>query len=573
MKKLAFITTTVAILASGIGSAQEGFGTSTPAPSSVVDMVASDKGVLLPRVTLTGTDDVTTIVSPADALTVFNTATDGTAPDNVTPGYYYWSAAEGKWVRLLDRLSAWELQGNAGTNPGGGTSSGTDFLGTTDATDFQIMVGTTSPYNNIMRVKNANGHAQFGNWLDVSTSPNLQNPDRFQNGLSTNNVPSNFTIANNFSMADLTGSQVNNFRSSAYVNASSATPFFANFLHTQFNNGYTGAISGNTSNVRLDGAGNYQPSGANLITGNQSIVSLTGSSTITTLGGTVGLLGTISTGVGSTINGPVYGLWGRTSTAGTYAGNVVGVRGSLDATATYNSSATGVQGIVTQGTYNGNVTGVEGSVIGGTITGNAIGLRSTVSAASANGYGLYIENVAGTNQWGVFQSDNTDNNYFAGNTKIGTTGVASNKLHVAATSNPVRFEGLQATAASGESILVTDVNGVIKTISPASLGAINYSYTVQETGRLWVDGNAVYELTADITLATNTNLVTLPVEVANDATLIGVRFINKSTGSISTNIIEYDATTRELILGTAGMLTTLHPAGNYYIVVEYVSGN
>ncbi|RYE17442.1 MAG: hypothetical protein EOP51_23885 [Sphingobacteriales bacterium] len=126
------------------------------------------------------------------------------------------------------------------------------------------------------------------------------------------------------------------------------------------------------------------------------------------------------------------------------------------------------------------------------------------------------------------------------------------------------------TGGAADKVVVADVNGVLKTISPADLGNISYSYTVQETGRKWVSGKKVLELTADITLATNTNLITLPAAVASNATLIGVRFISKTTGSISSNIIEYNATTKQLILGTAGTLTTLHPAGDYYIIVEYV---
>ncbi|RYF11508.1 MAG: hypothetical protein EOO42_21230 [Flavobacteriales bacterium] len=84
--------------------AQQGFGTSNPAPSSVIDMTATNKGALLPRVALTSTIVAAPVNNPADALTVFNTATAGTAPNSVTPGYYYWSVAQLKWVRLLDQI-------------------------------------------------------------------------------------------------------------------------------------------------------------------------------------------------------------------------------------------------------------------------------------------------------------------------------------------------------------------------------------------------------------------------------------------------------------------------------------
>ncbi|MDQ8006028.1 MAG: hypothetical protein REI64_14595 [Pedobacter sp.] len=92
----------VLVALAGSANAQQGFGTSNPAPSSVIDMVATNKGALLPRVALTSTTVAAPINAPANSLTVFNTATDGVAPNNVTPGYYYWSVPQAKWIRLID---------------------------------------------------------------------------------------------------------------------------------------------------------------------------------------------------------------------------------------------------------------------------------------------------------------------------------------------------------------------------------------------------------------------------------------------------------------------------------------
>ena len=69
-------------------------------PNAVLEMESATKGVLFPRVTLTSITDVTTVSSPSDGLTVFNTATAGTSPINVSFGYYYWSATASKWVKL-----------------------------------------------------------------------------------------------------------------------------------------------------------------------------------------------------------------------------------------------------------------------------------------------------------------------------------------------------------------------------------------------------------------------------------------------------------------------------------------
>lgn len=100
------IITLLLLLSTALSNAQEGFGTNNPAPSSVIDMVGSNKGALLPRVALTTTVAAGPISAPADALTVFNTATAGVVPNNVVPGYYYWSATATQWIRILDSNTA-----------------------------------------------------------------------------------------------------------------------------------------------------------------------------------------------------------------------------------------------------------------------------------------------------------------------------------------------------------------------------------------------------------------------------------------------------------------------------------
>ncbi|CAM1374083.1 hypothetical protein [Tenacibaculum xiamenense] len=62
------------------------------------EVVAANKGVLLPRVQLTGTNDVTTVsnvsIGSKESLLVYNTATI----NDVVPGYYYWD--KNRWVPL-----------------------------------------------------------------------------------------------------------------------------------------------------------------------------------------------------------------------------------------------------------------------------------------------------------------------------------------------------------------------------------------------------------------------------------------------------------------------------------------
>ncbi len=62
---------------------------------------STDKGILLPRVTLTGSDDVTTITpAPTTGLFVYNTTKAGSGSTMVEPGFYYYDG--GAWRRLFN---------------------------------------------------------------------------------------------------------------------------------------------------------------------------------------------------------------------------------------------------------------------------------------------------------------------------------------------------------------------------------------------------------------------------------------------------------------------------------------
>ncbi len=71
---------------------------SLPNASAMLDVKSTSKGMLIPRVALTGTADVTTVPSPATSLMVYNTTASGSGTTAVVPGYYYWS---GSWVRII----------------------------------------------------------------------------------------------------------------------------------------------------------------------------------------------------------------------------------------------------------------------------------------------------------------------------------------------------------------------------------------------------------------------------------------------------------------------------------------
>jgi uncharacterized protein (TIGR02145 family) len=70
--------------------------------SAMLEVKATDKGFLPPRVELTTVNSASPIVSPAIGLLVYNTATAGISPNNVIPGYYYWNGTI--WVSLTTPL-------------------------------------------------------------------------------------------------------------------------------------------------------------------------------------------------------------------------------------------------------------------------------------------------------------------------------------------------------------------------------------------------------------------------------------------------------------------------------------
>jgi len=108
-----------------------------PDASAKLDIVSSNKGFLIPRVALTATNAAGPITSPATGLMVYNTATAGTSPNNVTPGFYYWNVSQ--WVRFQDVVATddWHLLGNSGT------VDGTNFVGTTDNIGFNLKVNNS----------------------------------------------------------------------------------------------------------------------------------------------------------------------------------------------------------------------------------------------------------------------------------------------------------------------------------------------------------------------------------------------------------------------------------------------
>jgi hypothetical protein len=132
-------TITRSILIAGIAMltqanfAQVGIGTTTPNASAELDIFSANRGLLLPRVSLTNTTLSTPLAAHVAGMTVYNIAP---AVNDVSPGLYYNDGT--KWIAVSQSQSNdWSIIGNSGTVPG------TNFIGTTDAQDFVIRTNNT----------------------------------------------------------------------------------------------------------------------------------------------------------------------------------------------------------------------------------------------------------------------------------------------------------------------------------------------------------------------------------------------------------------------------------------------
>jgi Chaperone of endosialidase len=104
-----------------------GIGTNSPNASSLLEVNSNSKGILIPRVSLQSTTDVTTIPNPVNALLVYNN--NPALPDG--RGFYYYNTFINEWSRLatninLNNIDYWSFSGNNGTDPA------INFIGTTD---------------------------------------------------------------------------------------------------------------------------------------------------------------------------------------------------------------------------------------------------------------------------------------------------------------------------------------------------------------------------------------------------------------------------------------------------------
>lgn len=93
MRKLVLFTIAIFLFLQSQGQ-NVGIGTNTPDTSAIIEMLSTNKGILIPRITEAARLQ---IVDPAHGLLVFQTST---ANANSLPGFYYFDGSNDSWNRI-----------------------------------------------------------------------------------------------------------------------------------------------------------------------------------------------------------------------------------------------------------------------------------------------------------------------------------------------------------------------------------------------------------------------------------------------------------------------------------------
>lgn len=167
-------------------------GVNTTTPGAALDVESSNNGVLIPRVQLTSTLDVSTVVNPQGgalqtSTLVYNIAPAGVVPNNVVAGFYYWNGS--LWTAIAGNAPSdhdWYEVGTT-TAPNAITDdifhTGNVAIGKNTA-DYPLEVNTT------------NFQFGFNNIFNNPTATNVQKAT-INNTITDNTNDSKYGVINN----------------------------------------------------------------------------------------------------------------------------------------------------------------------------------------------------------------------------------------------------------------------------------------------------------------------------------------------------------------------------------------
>lgn len=190
------------ILSIQISNAQIGIQTNNPDASAVLDITSSDKGLLIPRLTLSSDlSSPTPVVSPATGLLIYNSGS------NQDQGFYYWSGSEWKMLKpseandvegpasSTDNAIA-RFDGTTGTkiqNSGVILDDSENITGVNKLTTAGFTL-TTNPGDDKVLVSDASGN---GTWQDALPLDIEEDDITIASGVNTLNFEGSVSVTDN----------------------------------------------------------------------------------------------------------------------------------------------------------------------------------------------------------------------------------------------------------------------------------------------------------------------------------------------------------------------------------------
>ena len=371
-------------------NAQVGIGTTSPDASAQLEVVATDKGVLLPRMTMA---ERNLIASPATSLLIFQT-------DN-TPGYYYYNGSSWEKLTIDSNLTddADWFEESTTTAPNTITDDiftrGNVAIGKNTA-DYPLDILSTSTHTLNLTNQNSNNNDVYGIYNDLNNITGTGHKYGLYNMLAGN---SNGSKTGSYTYIIGTGTGVKKgHRVDISCNNSTIQEGFTTVL------GGTSDGGNNGFSALLTNTGTGLKKGMYLRLSGDNGGNIGVSTEITGDGATnkYGMKNTLS----GTSDGAEYGIHNTLSTLG--AGTHYGTYNSLG------GAGTGIQ-VGTDNTISNSGDNIHYGTrnnLNGNGTGTKYGTHNTINSnAGGTHYGVYSE-VLKTGSY---------SGYFLGNVAIGTT--------------------------------------------------------------------------------------------------------------------------------------------------------
>jgi hypothetical protein len=444
-----------------------------PDNSAMLDVKSTSKGILLPRMTLAQRNAIS---SPATGLMIWQT-------DNV-PGFYYNSGTSVSPVWVIDGTgSGWGLTGNSGT------SSGINFIGTTDNVPLTFKV------NNQLAGK----VDQFAENTSLGyQSLNANTSGSFNTSLGSHSLFSNTTGSRNTAIGQSTLSSNTTGTDNTAIGSAALS-----YNTTGNDNTAVGSIS-----LYFNTAGSY-----NTAIGKHALMSNSGGNSNTAIGYTALIYN--STGSSNTASGSSAlfanstGYFNTANGSQALSNNTTGYRNTASGGLALSHNSSGVENTATgYGAMYFNTTGSYNTAYGmEALYSNTIGIYNTATGRSA----LILNSSGSYNTANGYYSLNF-NTYGSYNTATGQSALGYNNTgnYNTATGNNALLnntEGFQNTAL-GSGSLVNNITGAYHTAAGFNSGP---------------NANGLYNTTCIGTDATAT---------ATDMVRLGNVFVNSIGGQV-----------------------------------------